>query len=428
MKHRTGIAASLVVLMVVLLALVACGGTTDATTSTAVTGGTTASTAAGSSTTAAQGSSTTAASTSTETYKIGLLESLTGPAAAAGKDIQAGAQFEVDRINAAGGINGHQLELVVADDGSDMTKAMAGATKLIEQDKVLAIIGPVVEFLVQPLFEKAEAAGVAVISTTPPGPQTMNKYKFGFANTYDYKMISNALLGLVKDQGYKKIVVIGDSVPAFQGAATDLTEQAKAAGIEASMMSDTFSIGDMDLSAVVTKVKAEVDKIGADAVIAVTNGISAVPFKAAMAQLGMQQPLVGGTAFGMPAMLFLGKDLMNGTLFVGPKVFDLASVPDSDPDKIALNEWVTAFQAKTKGPASQMAGNGTDGVAIIANALKTAGGDRAKLRDAIEQTSGLVGISGTYTYSATDHTGLPVGSLGIITVENVQFKLLKMLQ
>lgn len=422
----------LAVLLIVVLALAACGSAaTETTATTATTVGVTTSisevtTAASTSTT---GSSTSVSQASGEPYKIGVLLSLTGPAAAAGQDIKNGVQFEVDRINAAGGVDGHPLELAVADDGSDMTKAMAGATKLIEQDKVLAIVGPLVEFLVQPLLEKAEAAGVPVISTTPAGPQTLNKYKYGFSDTHDYTMIAAGLLNLVQDKGYKKVVVIADSVPAFQGAADLFTQQATAAGIEVTRMADTFSIGDTDLSGVVTKVKSEADKMGAEAVVMISNGISAVPFKAAMAQLGMTQQLVGGTAFGMPAMLAIGKDLMNGTLFISPKVLDLASIPDSDPDKAYLSEWSTAFEAQYKSPASQMAGNGTDAIAILANALRTAGSDRAKLRDAIEQTtSGLAGISGTFTYSPTDHTGLKSDSLGMITVENVQFKLLKMFQ
>ena len=145
-----------------------------------------------------------------------------------------------------------------------------------------------------------------------------------------------------------------------------------------------------------------------------------------MAQLGMKQQLVGGSAFGMPAMLAIGKDLMNGTLFIGPSCVDPASLPDSDSQKAYITDWMSAYKAKYNNQASMMAGNGTDAISILANALKTAGNDRTKLRDAIEQTSNLVGTNGIFTYSAADHTGLQADSLGMFTVENVQFTLVSM--
>ena len=88
------------------------------------------------------GCSSGTSATSAATIKIGLNLELSGAVASYGQAEQAGAKMAADEINAAGGINGKQIELVVYDDKSDTAEATTLATKLATQDKVIAIMGP----------------------------------------------------------------------------------------------------------------------------------------------------------------------------------------------------------------------------------------------------------------------------------------------
>lgn len=100
-----------------------------------------------------------------EPYKIGMVISLTGFATFPGTEVRDAVVMEVERINAAGGVNGHQLELIVEDSASDPTKAVAALTKLARQDKVLAVIGDTFS-TIQPATEW-HCAGPATRSTSP---------------------------------------------------------------------------------------------------------------------------------------------------------------------------------------------------------------------------------------------------------------------
>ena len=81
------------------------------------------------------------ASTTAEPYKVGAILSLTGPYAALGASEKQALELEAKRINDAGGIDGRTLEIIIEDDGTDEAKSVAAASKLIEQDKVVAILG-----------------------------------------------------------------------------------------------------------------------------------------------------------------------------------------------------------------------------------------------------------------------------------------------
>ena len=114
--------------------------------------------------------STTGTTPAGEPIKIGLLYSATGMAAAASSEVVDALKLELKLLNAAGGIDGRPLEFVMADDGSDAQKGVVAATKLIQDDKVTAILGPFAMFVSSPVGLLAEKAGVPIIYLTPKSP------------------------------------------------------------------------------------------------------------------------------------------------------------------------------------------------------------------------------------------------------------------
>ncbi|MBC7294361.1 MAG: ABC transporter substrate-binding protein, partial [Thermoleophilia bacterium] len=150
MRKRTAMGILLAALLVVVLVVAACGG-----------GGTTTTSAITGTTAGGTGASTGGGAATGEPIKLGLLMSLTGVSAAPCANVVNAVKLEVDAINAAGGVNGRPIELVVEDDKSDVTAATAAMTKLIQQDKVTAIMGPF------PMWCAAPSAAIASKAEVP---------------------------------------------------------------------------------------------------------------------------------------------------------------------------------------------------------------------------------------------------------------------
>jgi branched-chain amino acid transport system substrate-binding protein len=147
------------VLLVAVVFVIACGGE-EATTTTAVSTATTGGAATG------------------EPIKIGVLGSMTGTAAPAFPAIQKGYELEIANLNATGGINGRPIELITVDDKSDPATAVSVATKLITQDNVVALLGPLstpCALAVQPLAEQYEIPLLRCDTPTLDSPATNTK-------------------------------------------------------------------------------------------------------------------------------------------------------------------------------------------------------------------------------------------------------------
>ena len=95
---------------------------------------------------------------------------------------------------------------------------------------------------------------------------------------------------------------------------------------------------------------------------------------------------------------------------------------DDDPQKAVVTKFIADFKAKYNASPSTFAGHAYDGFMIAVEALKKAGTDANKLRDAIEATSKWPGISGVFTMTASDHSGLTKDALMIVTVDNKAWK------
>lgn len=383
-------------------------------------------------TAAPKSSNASSASASTEPYKIGMIISLSGPAAAPAGDVLNGAKLELDRINAAGGVNGHQLSLIVEDDGTDVTKGVAGLTKLIKQDNVLAVLGPLYADLLAPMDQMAEREKVSVVHTTPNLAETVNtKFKnntFTFSTVQSPPLLAAATLEAIKFKGYKKVILMGDNVPPMPATMDIMIKTASAAGIQIVALSDTWGNADMDLTPQATKAKDAAAKEKPDALVLMTNGVSGVAFMKGMQQIGFKLPIIGAPPFGIPPTLGMGGDMVNGVVFPASKVLDPQSLPDADSQKAVALDVAKRFEAKYQAPLGQLSASGVDAMNLVANALKTSGADRVKLRDAIEKTTNYVGLGGVFTFKSDDHDGVTVQSQAIYEIKGGQFKLISLIK
>lgn len=412
MKHSRIVIAIVAGLVVglALLALAGCGGGSTTTTVAATTGTTTAGTA-------------TSAVANKEPYKLGLICDLTGPISAIGIDVRDGTQLEVDQINAAGGVDGHPIELVVADSGTDPAKGNAAITKLIQQDKVLGIIGPVWGVLLPQAQAIAEREQIPLISYAPDESTIVKGYKWSFTVVQSGTLLGQAVAKIASLDGYKNVVGISEVQNLYTMGLEVAAKEAKAAGINFVAISDRFTPGDVDMSSAASKVKAEVDKINAEAVFIGTNGLDAVTMIKALHKIGVNLPIIGTHAYGFQAMIDAGGKDVEGVEFPNDPSIVSDQLPVSDPRKQILMDFAAKYEAKTGRPLSAFAAHAITLIPMYVEGLKAGGTDKAKVRDAIEGLKNFVGSEGTFNYSPTDHLGLSLDSFVVEKIENGKFVL-----
>lgn len=420
MRRGHWIAVLLVLMLGVAVFLAACGGGTTTTTAPST------NTTAGTVTTA--GTETTVAP-STGPIKIGQAVSLTGVSAAPAAAIAAATKEEVAYINANGGINGRQIELIVEDDKSDVNGAVAAMTKLIEQDKVAAVIGPFPQFVESAARAVSEKAGVPNILYIPPTLASLKdtSFKWTFLCTAGPDGLAEAELMLMQAEGYKNVLAIGDSLSIHQETLTLLKDSATAAGIKFTVMADTWNLDEQDVGPIVAKIAAQVKATSPDAIMVLSNPIHAPGIQKGLRALGVKQQIVGSPAGTSPAMFMQGPQDAEGMIAIGPGIVNAAALPDDYPGKADMVAFSTRFTAATKQPADFYAGFGYDALHLVVNAMTTAGSDdKAAVRDAIEATKGFQGMQGIITYSPTDHVGIH-GGMAEWKIVNGSFKFIRAL-
>ncbi len=376
--------------------------------------------------TAAPAATSTVAQTqpaSKEAYKIGVALSLTGPLAVVGVEVRDGLVLEVERINAAGGVDGHPIQLVIEDDGGDPTRFATAMTKLIRQDNVLALFGPwgVPESTAKPVAEREQ---VPLIVPVPATAETRGKFKWSFNMAPSDIIGADSVIEVIKYKGYTKVVVVAEAGASSQFILPLLQEKAPPAGIQVVALSDTLGFRDVDVTPQLTKLKDLITKEKPQAVVLLAS-LSAVPFLRGQKQQGIDLPVVGGWALSSYFFLQAAGNDANGLVVPGQKMIVADQLPDSDPQKAINKELEQRFVAKFGKKPLGGAQFARDAIGILANALKVAGADRAKIRDAIEKTTNFVGATAIYNYSPNDHEGITKEAMAILDIKDNKFVLVK---
>ena len=125
-----------------------------------------------------------------------------------------------------------------------------------------------------------------------------------------------------------------------------------------------------------------------------------------------------------PIFIKVAGDAAEGVMMPATKIYVGEELDDTDPQKEKILQFVGAFTPKY-GPPGVMVSYGADAAYIIVDALEKAGDDRAKIRDAIENTQGYIGLSGIYNMSPEDHNGLTIKDVVMLKVEKGEFRLMK---
>jgi branched-chain amino acid transport system substrate-binding protein len=357
-------------------------------------------------------------------YKIGAIFDTTGPASSLGIPEKHTAEMLMEQINAAGGINGNTLEIVIYDTAGDETTTRTRVDKLINVDKVSAIVGPSRSGTSLGIIDLIQNAQIPLVSCAASVKivEPVAERKWVFKTPQSDVLVGQRVAEYLKAQNITKAATITTSDPFGASGKEQLEKLLPEAGIEI-VAKEEFGEKDPDTLAQLTKIKGT----DAQAVICWSvSGGGATVTKNMKADLQMEIPLIMSHGVANKAYIDLAGEAANGIVFPVGKLPVASELPDSDPQKPVLLKYAEDYKAKTGGEEpNTFGGHAWDAIQIVVAAMKKAGDDKAKIRDEIENTKNFIGTGGVFNFSATDHNGLVPECIVMVKIVDGKWTLLQ---
>ncbi|TDR88182.1 ABC transporter substrate-binding protein [Enterovirga rhinocerotis] len=329
-----------------------------------------------------------------EPLKIGAIISLTGPGAGLGNPQRQGMLLAEKTINAAGGVNGRPIRILIEDDGSKPDIAKSKAERLMYDEKVSAIIGPSLTASTGAVAAITNAEGLPTLCFTGLGPRIELTYKSLFhllpaqdlnakaMLEYSTKELKAKKIGILHDTGYGQVVT------------NQLNVHRQAYGVEFVAI-EKFEVGASDVSAQAAKVRAA----SPDVVFVIAT--SAVPFRNAR-QVKIEQPIV--SAIGSSTY-----DYVRGFGEYADNIIYPEFVVGEQP-KDNQKAFVEAFQKEYGSLPKNFEAAAWDSVHIIAKAAAKAGPKAGSKDLAAAMRGSYPGVMATYDFAKDDMTGIELSS------------------
>jgi branched-chain amino acid transport system substrate-binding protein len=342
-----------------------------------------------------------------EPIRVGYLPALTGPSSSTGIGINRGIQLAVQEINAAGGVNGRQIELITRDTQSEPTKAVNGAAELTHGEKVSVVFGPVnsgESLAVVPLLARAKVPQVHpcwVDSLTDP-----KKYPMCFRNAPTNQQIGAAANRYVVEVlGRKKVAVISDTTGYGTASVNAYGPMLKAKGAEV-VYQGNVDAANPDLRPELLRMQSA----GAEAIMpwSVNAGFLSRIINT-RGQMGWDVPIVGQTTLGSGQT----KALLEKPEYWA-KVYPNNFRPVCYAPGGKLTERTTEFLGRLKSAKIDMGDTllwwialGYDSPRLIAEAMKNVGTEPEQIVGYLNKLKVFPGVYGDIAFTPDQHDGYP---------------------
>jgi branched-chain amino acid transport system substrate-binding protein len=353
--------------------------------------------------------------------KIGAVLSVTGPASFLGDPERKTLDMYVAEINANGGVNGQKLQLVSYDDAGDASAARTFATRAIEDDKVVAMIGGTTTgttLAMIPLFEEAEipfiSLGGAVQIVEPVR-------KWVFKTPHTDRMACEKIFADAKGRNLTSVALIWGTGAFGKSMREQCVAVAPGTGISIAH-EESYGPRDSDMTPQLTNIKG---KSGVQAVINADFGQGPAVVTRNYRQLGMQLPFYQSHGVASKQFIELAGPAANGVRLPAAALLVADKLPDGDAQKPVVLAYTRMYEQKTREPVSTFGGHAYDGLMILVEAARRAGSfDKAKLRDEIERTRNFVGTGGVVNMSPADHLGLDLTAFRMLQIKDGDWALI----
>lgn len=355
--------------------------------------------------------------------RIGASLSATGPAAFLGDPEAKTLEMLVEQINEAGGINGEEIALTLYDDGGDPNKARTFATRLIEDDEVVAIIGGTTTGTSMSILSVAEDNEIPFISLAGAIEIIDPVKPFTFKTPHTDRMACQKIFEDILARELTKVAIVASTDGFGASMQAQCKNVAPEMGIEI-IADETYNPTDADVTAQLTRVRSVE---GLQAILNPGFGQSATVLIRNYRQLGMDIPFYASHGVASQGYIDLaGADLVEGVRLPGTALLIAEQLPEGDPQKPVVDAYKTAFEEKTGTSVGTFGGYANDAFLILTDAITRAGSTEPQaIRDAIEATSGLAGTTGIYTMSADNHLGLDLSAFRMLEIKGGEWNVVE---
>ena len=357
-----------------------------------------------------------------EPIKIGAVLSATGPASFLGDPEKKTLEMYVDKINDEGGVIGRPIELIVYDDGADANKARSFATRLVEDDEIVAMIGGSTTgttMAMAPIFDEYEIpfislAGAVVIIEPVQA--------FMFKTPHTDKMACEKIFEDIQKRGMSKVGLISGT----GGFGKSMREQCLAVageyGIEI-VADESYGPSDSDMTPQLTNIK---NTEGLEAIVNPGFGQGPAIVTRNVAQLGIDVPFYQSHGVASKSFIELAGDAANGVRLPASALLVADQLADTDPQKEVVVGYKTTYEDTTGDPVSTFGGHAYDGLMLLVDAIKRAGStEPADIRNALEGTSGFMGTAGVVNMTSIDHMGLDLTAFRMLEIQDGNWVLIE---
>ena len=352
--------------------------------------------------------------------RIGALFAVTGPAAFLGEPERNSAKMVIDEINKAGGVKGRKLELVAYDTAGDATKAVQLATKLIKDDKVVAIIGPSTTGETMAVIPVAEKEQIPLISCAAGIKITDPVKKWVFKTAQNDALAVGRIYEYLQKTKQTTVSILTVSDGFGASGREQLKNQASKYGITI-VSDDTYGPKDTDMTAQLTKIR------GTHSQAIICWGTNPGPALVAknVRQLGIKTPLFMSHGVSSKKFIELAGDAAEGVRLPSGKVLVCDLLPKSESQKKSLVSFVKDYQNHYKVEGDHFGGHAWDAVMLLRNAIERGADTSSSIRDQLEKTRNFCGIGGTFTFSPQDHAGLGKDAFVLVEIKNKDWVIVK---
>lgn len=351
------------------------------------------------------------AAANADKYVIGASFELTGNVANYGKSTLSGLKLAVDQVNKAGGVNGKQLVVVESDNKSEPAESGNSVTKLITQDKVVAVVGPATSgcvFAATPVVTSNKVPLIAPCATAPAitvdnGQVKEFIFRACFIDPFQGRVMAEFA---DKTLGVKNVAILHDASSDYSKGLAEVFEKTLNEKGGKVVAKEAFLAKDIDFKAALTKIKAA----NPEAIYIPGYYEEVAKIIKQTREIGLNVPLIGCDGWDSPKLVEIaGPEALNNTYF--SSAFSVQDQTES------VQKFIADYKAMYQKDPDIFCMQGYNAGLVLADALKRAGdgADGTKLAAAIAATKDLPVASGKLTYDK-DHN--PIISAIIIEMKD----------
>lgn len=349
---------------------------------------------------------------------IGAVLDITGAGASLGVPERKTLELLTKQLNDAGGVNGRQVKLIVEDNQSTEDGAAKAMNEMVSQkvDIVLGASRTGPSLAMRPVAESSKTPMISLAANE----KIVKDATWVFKTAQNDSVVLQNIVEYAKSKGWKKIGLLRDASGFGEGVAEMLNDLGKADGISV-VQTEKFAPDATEFTAQMLNTRnAKAD----------VNLIWGIPPAAALAQkayrqLGITTPVLQSHGIGNKVFLDTAGAAGDGLVAPLGRLIVADQLPDGDPQKAVLTKFIADYEKEYGEGPSTFAGHAYDAFQLAVEAFKAVGTDKQQVRDHLEQVKGFVGVSGVFTMTPTDHSGLSKDALVLVTISGGKWQLLQ---